>query len=82
MVWNLQVTERYGISIFKSEFIFASRPAPKDFCEHKEQSDPIICIYRTVLALKQNKNKEKISLAQNTVMFNSKQDTEVQAPVF
>jgi len=47
------------VSVFSNQqFIFTSRPVPKDFCEHKEQNDPIICIHRTILALKQNKKRK------------------------
>lgn len=85
MAWNLQAAEQYSTSIFKSAVYLCIYTSGKRLLCNKEQNDPDVCIHRAVLALKQNKKKpqkKQFSLVQNTVKFNSKQDTEVQAPVF
>lgn len=55
---------------------------PEDFCEHKEQNDPGVCIHRTVLALKQNKNSETdLPSTQHSQVQLKVGHTGVQAPM-
>lgn len=59
-----------------------SLQVPEDFCEHKEQNDPGVCIHRTVLALKQNKNSETdLPSTQHSQVQLKVGHTGVQAPM-